>query len=100
MGDNVEEVDPTLTETELNTRANIRNEENHDKTQINPDTLKYLEELKKEQDKKAEEEREKLEAQALKEPEVDLDNDSTQFISLDQLKGEVKEELDESISEL
>tara|TARA_B100001971_G_scaffold213155_1_gene245600 strand:- start:192448 stop:195690 length:3243 start_codon:yes stop_codon:yes gene_type:complete len=98
--DNVEEVDPTLTETELNTRANIRNEENHDKTQINPDTLKYLEELKKEQDKKAEEEREKLEAQALKEPEVDLDNDSTQFISLDQLKGEVKEELDESISEL
>lgn len=96
----VDDNNPTLTETELNTKANIRTEENHDKTQINPDTLKYLEELKAEKEKQKLEERKKLEEEAQKEPEVDLDNDSTQFISLDQLKGEVKEELDESISEL
>lgn len=91
----------TLTETELNTRANIRKEENnHDQTVVNSDTLNYLEQLKAEKEKKDHEERQKLEEEAAKEPEVDLDNDSTQFISLEQLKGEVKEELSESVVEL
>lgn len=90
----------TLTETELNTKANIRNEGNHDQTIVNSDTLKYLDELKKEKAIKDEEERVKLQEEAEKEPEVDLDNDSTQFISLDQLKGEVQEELSESVVEL
>lgn len=67
-----------------------------DKTIVNLDTKKYLEELKKQEEinKKLEEE----EAERLKleqEQKVDLDNDSTQFINLAQLKEEVVEDLEE-----
>jgi tetratricopeptide (TPR) repeat protein len=87
----------TLTETELNTRANLRNEENEDKTLVNTDTLKYLEELKKEEAKKKEEAEKQKKEEEVKEPEYDLDNDATQFISLDDLKGEVKSEADAAV---
>ncbi len=63
--------------------------EESDKTQINPNTHKYLEELKRakledEKNKKLEDEKKKLE-----EPEVNLDTDSTQFINLDSLKSDL-----------
>ncbi len=53
-----------------------------DKTKINTNTLKYLEELKKAKEKELEEEALAVEP----EPEIDLDSDATQVISLDALK--------------
>jgi tetratricopeptide (TPR) repeat protein len=57
-----------------------------DKTKINTNTLKYLEELKLAKQKALEDEIEHVDP----EPEVDLDSDATQIISLDALK-ELKE---------
>jgi tetratricopeptide (TPR) repeat protein len=95
-----EEADPTVTTTELNTRANIRSQDTEDKTLVNTDTLKYLEELKKQEaEKKKREEEEKRQEQDV-EPEIDLDNDSTQFINLDELRSEVQVEVEESVQEL
>lgn len=65
-----------------------------DKTIVNLDTKKYLEELKKQEEKNkilAEEEAQK--AKLEEESQVDLDNDSTQFINLSDLKDSVEQEI-------
>ncbi|MCT4642473.1 MAG: hypothetical protein N4A33_09265 [Bacteriovoracaceae bacterium] len=77
----------------LNKTKVIRVKNDDDKTKITPETLKYLEQLKKdkeEQEKKAlKEESEKKEVE---EKKIDLKNDATQFISLDDLKKDVSDE--------
>lgn len=72
-----------------------------DKTIVTLDTKKYLEELKKQEAEnkiKEEEERERLKQE--EEAKVDLDNDSTQFINLADLKDSVQEDLKKSEKEL
>jgi tetratricopeptide (TPR) repeat protein len=64
-------------------------EDNQDKTIVNIDTVKYLEELKKAKEKADLIIKEEVEIV----PDVDLDNDSTQFIDITSLKSEVKSEL-------
>jgi tetratricopeptide (TPR) repeat protein len=94
------EVEEKIEETEDNDAtvlANPPTEDVGDKTQINKDTLKYLEQLRREEaeKKKLEEEEEKN-----KEPEIDLDNDSTQMVNLKDLKKELKVEAKSSENEL
>ncbi len=69
------------------------NELEDDKTKVTLDTKRYLEELKKE---KIKEEQKKQEEEKSKEPEVDLNNDSTQMIDLSSLKKELEDELVET----
>lgn len=93
-----QDTDKNLTLTKTVTEKAPSNE-NQDKTLINTDTLKYLEELKKQKAKEEEELQiqKKLEAEIL--PEVDMDNDSTQFIDLSQLKADVSSEIKQNESE-
>jgi len=98
--DELDTQEENLTQTELNTKANLRAEDNEDKTLVNTDTLKYLEELKRQEAEKKEKEKQEEKEAVEAEPEVDMDNDSTQFISLDQLKGDVSTEIEESVKEL
>lgn len=79
--------------TELATKAVIRQSASQDKTVINPDTLKYLEQEKIKKEAQLEKEAfEKKIEEDNKEP--DLNEDSTQFISLDELDTAVSEEVD------
>ena len=64
-----------------------------DKTQINPDTLKYLEELKSQKEEEAKEVEQEKEPE---EEQVDLKNDSTQMINLNDLKNELADEVVET----
>lgn len=83
-----EKADLTLTKTISEKNSLI--DENQDKTIVNTDTVKYLEELqraKEEAESKKEEEKSELE------PEVDLNNDATQFLNLNEFKKEVRLEL-------
>ena len=73
-------------------------EDNQDKTIVNLDTKKYLEQLKKEEEKKEEELKKNQQKPVV--PEIDLDNDSTQFIDLNALKSEVKSEVKKVEKEL
>ena len=64
------------------------NDENIDKTQVNKDTLEYLEELKREQA----EEKKKEEKIAAEEPKIDLATEATQMVNLDEIRKEAKEQ--------
>lgn len=84
-----EEEEYNLTETEINDPI----QDNRDKTLINPETLQYLEELRKEKEKQKIIEDEKAKRVEIKEPEVDLINDSTQFVDTRNLKHKLREEI-------
>lgn len=100
----VENIEVPIQETELRTRAmNRGNEENEDKTQISPATIAYLEEKRK-----SEAEEKKLAEQIEEEapgPEVDpidenIEEDSTQMLSLAEIKDGLAEETAQAQKEL
>jgi len=74
--------------------------EDLEKTKINIDYKKYLEELqkKKEQEEREKNKREKKEKKKKKvEPEIDLENDETQMISIEELESEFGKSVDNEI---
>lgn len=84
--------------TELYTKYEYKQEENEDKTIISSDTLKYLEEEKKR--KQAELELAQAEAEKEEPAEVDLEEDATQFVNLQDLKEEVATDAENAEFEL
>lgn len=99
----IEEDGREARDTEIYTKYDFKQEENEDKTLVNPDTLKYLEEEKKrkEEEEKNRKKEEGLEKQTVDEPtihteEADLNSDATQVISLQDLREEVEPEVAES----
>ena len=95
LDESPQEIDESVIESEVNSESTVVKsiakksaQDTDDKTKINTDTLKYLEELKREKEKALEEEVEKVEP----EPEINLETDATQIISLDSLKELKKSE--------
>src|SRR5690606_30737981 len=82
----VETEDVTLTETEINDPK----KNDFDKTQIAPDTVEYLKELRKKKEKQRLE-NEKLEKDKKNEvPAYDLENDATMFLDTSSLKNSLR----------
>lgn len=87
--------------TRVVTRAQLNNTSDDDKTLIKPETIEFLKQQKLlEEKKKREEERKKRELEEEEKNKVDLDNDSTQFVDLSSLKGELFTETKQSEREL
>ena len=89
-----------LEETEVYAKNRRVAEYDQDKTVVNPDTLRYLEEQKRIEAEKAKKIKEEELQKIKEEPKVDLDNDSTEMISLASLKKELTPKISESESEL
>ena len=68
-------------------------ETDEDKTQINASTLKYIEELKKHKKK---EEIIELEKETISESKIDMKNDETQLIDLEEFKNDLADEIIET----
>jgi len=87
-----EELTKTVTEQKPSKKEKMEQKptEDEDKTLVNLDTVKYLEELKKQKEELDEQEKkDKILEEQVEPNRIDLNSDATQFISLTSLKEEV-----------